>query len=162
MIMRLGANSHFAVRLPPGLTSQCISSIMQRHWDPFRCAPLRAWYTPSAQRRGCGHSSSQGRLAGWRACAAPRARRLDYRAPRVHVELSFLGHLQWHSQDRPRRGETTGKTPTGWGRGACRGRWAWGAGPEGGVEHMSRARWAWGPRDILEIFTHTQWTWLRN
>lgn len=68
MIMRLGANSHFAVRLPPGLTSQCISSIMQRHWDPFRCAPLRAWYTPSAQRRGCGHSSSQGRLAGWLAC----------------------------------------------------------------------------------------------
>lgn len=42
MIMCHTANSHFAMLLPPGLTSQCISSIMQRHWDPFHCVAQRA------------------------------------------------------------------------------------------------------------------------
>ena len=41
MIMCHTANSHFALLLPPGLTSQCISSIMQQHWDPFHCVPRR-------------------------------------------------------------------------------------------------------------------------
>lgn len=39
MIMCHTANSHFALLLQPGLTSQCISSIMQRCWDPFHSVP---------------------------------------------------------------------------------------------------------------------------
>lgn len=109
MIMCHTANSHFALLLPPGLTSQCISSIMQRHWDPFHCVPQRAPCTqrsPSMiprQAVQCEWFNSEAtvtastRDACLPACPAPRAWWLDYHTSRVHLKLSFLGRLKWHS-----------------------------------------------------------------
>lgn len=121
------------------------------------------------QRWGRGHSFSRVRLPGLPA-QLPGHPWLDYRASRVHLELSFLGHLERH---RIRRGAGTPRAKHWQDEGEAHegeGRWrwgGWGAGTEGGVGaprlgHMSRAGWAWGPRDILEIFTYTQWTWLQN
>lgn len=117
MIMWHTANSHFASLPLPGLTSQCISSIMQRHWDPFHCVPqhvrstqrfLRviprtgsaAWF--NGETTDIEHQPGMPSClpAFIPACLAPlccRAWWLDYHTSRVHLALSFLGHLKWHS-----------------------------------------------------------------
>jgi len=113
MIMCHSANSHFALLLQPGLTSQCISSIMQHCWDPFHSVPqhitctqrslstiLRQALQPAwfhSETTDMAPSGTPARLPG---CSAPlccRAWSLDYHRSRVHLELSFLGHLKWRS-----------------------------------------------------------------
>lgn len=180
MIMCLGANSHFALLLPPGLTSQCISSIMQRHWDPFRCVPRRAalcehdpqWLCSPVCAAVRPRSQLQPGMPAWPACSSqgmvvrlPRIQGssgvIISRSPRVTPTGSAaVRGKHGLNTDRMEERRTEGKG-AGLGEGGVgssnRGR---SAAPR--LSHMSQAGWAWGPRDILEIFTCTQWTWLQN
>lgn len=97
------ANSHFALLLPPGLTSQCISSIMQRHWDPFHCVPPRVPCTQRSPSMIPRQALQRALVQQWDhrysinpAWLPPWAWWLDYHTSRVHLESSFLGHLKWH------------------------------------------------------------------
>lgn len=93
---------------------------MQQHWDLFHSVAQHGAHTQRARstiprqalqrawlnRRNRGYSAKQ---VAWLSprppphlpeCLAPlccRARWLDYHTSRVHLELSFLGHLKWHS-----------------------------------------------------------------
>lgn len=109
MFMCHSANSHFALLLPPGLTSQCISSIMQRQWDPFHCVLQHVLCTQRSpcmiprqalQRAWFNSKTTDTAPTRMPACLVPlccRAWWLHYHTSRVHLELSFLGHLKWHS-----------------------------------------------------------------